>query len=363
MAQLVSLLGPRQVVLEEVPDAPLARGQVRVRTLYSGISAGTELTAYRGTNPYLHKRWDQQMRLFQGGGLASESYPLRSWGYEEVGKVVELGPGVEPGRESLAPELGAVVYGTWGHRSTAVLDGQYAFGRLLPQGLEPILGIFSHIGSIALNGIHDANPRVGETVAVFGLGVLGQIVAQLAKAAGARVIGVDLDGSRLRLAREGGAVDAALDATEGGVAVRVKELTGGRGADVTIEVSGSAAALHDAIRATAYSARTVAMGFYQGGAEELFLGEEFHHNRIELRCSQISGVAPELSGRWDRLRLASTVMRLQLERVLRLEQLISRVVPAESAAEAYRQLDEQPGKALQVVLDFTAGSEDRRDTT
>lgn len=206
MNTVVTIVGPRQLELEQIPDDPLGPGRARVRTLYSGISAGTELTAYRGTNPYLHKRWNPALRLFEAGDRAGEAYPLRGWGYEEVGEVVEVGPGVE----GLGP--GTPVFGTWGHRSSAVPGAGYLGDRVLPGELEPLLGIFSHIGSIALTGIHDAEPRVGETVAVFGIGVLGQIVARLAKLAGARVIGVDLDEKRLRLALEAGALDEAVNA-------------------------------------------------------------------------------------------------------------------------------------------------------
>lgn len=347
MSKVVVFEEPGSVVIEEVADEPLSAGEVRLHTLYSGISAGTELTAYRGSNPYLHKRWDKDSRLFVTAETPQLEYPLRGWGYEEVGEVVELGPEVE------GVELGDRVYGTWGHRSHQVVTADYARERRHPAELEPILGIFSQIGAIALNGIHDARIRVGETVAIFGLGVPGQIAARLAKLSGARVIGVDLIDSRLTSAKESGAVDAAINAGEGSVGEKVRGLTEGRGADVAIEASGSTAALHEAIRSVAYSAKVVALGFFQGGSQALFLGEEFHHNRVNVVCSQISGVDPELSYRWDRLRLARTVMRLQAERSLLLKPLISHVCSFDEAAAVFRGLDEEPEGMMQVVLDFT----------
>lgn len=344
MAEVVTLAGPRRVAVVREPERALAPQEVRVRTLYSGISAGTELSAYRGSSPHLGKRWDADMRLFATPG-AAQPYPLASWGYEEVGEIAEVGEAVR----ELAP--GELVYGAWGHRSEAVLEAAYARERRLPEGLDPLLGIFSHIGAVALNGVHDAAIRLGDWVTVFGLGVPGQIVARLARAAGARVIGVELLPKRLELARASGVLAAAFDASEGSVAERVKALTG-RGADVSIEVTGASRALHEAIRATAYSARVVALGFFQGEAQGLYLGEEFHHNRIQLVASQISGVAPEASYRWSRLRLAQTVMRLQAEGALELEPLISRIYPYQAAAEAFAQLDARPQDALQLVLDF-----------
>ena len=83
------------------------------------------------------------------------------------------------------------------------------------------------------------------------------------------------------------------------------------------------------------------------------LGEEFHHNRISLVCSQISNVDPALSYRWDRLRLIHTIMDLQTKGSLNLRPVITHVIPFEEAGEAFRILDEEPENALQVVLDFT----------
>src|ERR1700728_2412402 len=89
-------------------------GEVLVSTLSSGISAGTELTAFTGTNPYLHRHWDERRRLFVDGA-PTFPYPLRGWGYEEVGQVTEAGPG------TATDLIGATVWGIWGHRSGGIL--------------------------------------------------------------------------------------------------------------------------------------------------------------------------------------------------------------------------------------------------
>jgi len=95
------------------------------------------------------------------------------------------------------------------------------------------------------------------------------------------------------------------------------------------------------------------MGFFRGQGEDLFLGEEFHHNRINIVASQIYGVNPELKYRWDDLRLAQTFMRLQAEGVLTLKPIITQVFPFDQAAEAFRTCDMDGAKTIQVVLDFT----------
>jgi threonine dehydrogenase-like Zn-dependent dehydrogenase len=341
----VALLAPRHVALVDEPTLAPGPRQVRVRTLYSGISAGTELAAYRGTSPYLHKRWDSERRLFlKDDGAVSVTYPLTTWGYEEVGEVVERGSEV-----SDVP-LGTCVYGTWGHRSEAVVDASMVAQRVLPRDIDPLLGIYSHIGPIALNGVLDTAVRLGETVAVFGLGVVGQLVAQLLRRAGARVIGVDGIARRRETALALG-LDLALDPAEP-VAERVKDITGTRGADVCVEASGAPSALHEATRACAYGGRVVALGFYQGEAAGLFLGEEFHHNRISLVCSQIGGIAPELQQRWDRLRLVHTFMDLAARGDVHCMPLVTHRVSAREAPAIYELLDARPHEVLHAVLDF-----------
>jgi threonine dehydrogenase-like Zn-dependent dehydrogenase len=288
-------MAPRTLAFEPFEHAPLGKDEVRIRTLYSGVSAGTELSQYRGTNPFMHVQWDAQTRLFKAGTEPSWPYPVRNLGYEEVGEIVELGSAVSSVR------LGQRIFGTWGHRTHHVANQEYAQDRALPDGADPRIGIFSHIGAVALNGVHDAGIRMGDLVVVFGLGVPGQIVAQAARGSGATVIGVDPVKARREMALKLGA-DRVLDPTSTPIAETIKTETGGRGADVCIEVSGAAPALAEAIRTVAYSSRVVAMGFFQGEVQGLQLGQEFHHNRIELICSQISGVAPAARHRWNKLR-------------------------------------------------------------
>jgi len=224
----------------------------------------------------------------------------------------------------------------------------------MPEGLDPECGIFSHIGAIALNGIHDGRIRIGETVAVFGLGVLGQIVAQAARHSGARVIAVDLHETRLKMAKNFG-VWTTINAARDQAAEAIKDLTGGKGADVCFEVSGSTLALQEAVRAAAYSARVVAMGFFQGEASGLYLGEEFHHNRINVVCSQIGGTDPELQYRWSKLRLWQTAIALQDQGVLNLKPLITHRASFDRAAELFELLDQHSEEVMQAVLEFPKG--------
>ncbi|MFC4493185.1 zinc-binding alcohol dehydrogenase [Streptomyces ovatisporus] len=348
MERVVQFTGPRKVEVAEHESEPLPAGHLRVRTRYSGISAGTELTAYRGTNPYLTRTWDPEARLFREGA-AGIAYPVAGWGYSEVGEVTEVSP--ESAELPGTPAVGDLVWGIWGHRSEGVVPVERMAGHTLPPGLSPLAGAFARVGAIAYNAVLGADIHLGEDVAVFGQGVIGLLTTRLAQLSGARVTAVDALDVRLAHAREHGA-EITLNAREDEVAERVHEATGGRGADAAIEISGAYPALHEALRSVAVGGRVVASGFYQGDGTGLRLGDEFHHNRAQLICSQIGGVPQQLAGRWSVERLQQTFLRLVAEGKVDVETLVSHVVPAGEAAEAYTLLDERPADALQIVLEF-----------
>jgi 2-desacetyl-2-hydroxyethyl bacteriochlorophyllide A dehydrogenase len=344
MAYVVELVKPRAVGVREYPTREPGAGEVRVRTLYSGISAGTELAMYRGTNPYLAKRWDAEAALFLPGEVTL-SYPVTIWGYSEVGEINALGDGVT------GLQVGEVVWGAWCHRSEAVLPAESLLGHVLPPGLDHMVGTFDRVGAVALNAVLASGACLGETVVVFGLGVIGLLATQFLIGQGIDVIAIDTLPHRLELARKFGAT--ALSAENGDTALAVQDLTQGRGADRVIELTGAYPALHQAIRVAGVGGTVIAAGFYQGPATALALGEEFHHNRVALISSQIGSVPLALRDRWDRQRLYQTVIRLCAAGRLDPMPLVSHVIPATSAAEAYQLLDSPPPDLVQVILNFT----------
>ncbi|HEX2417527.1 MAG TPA: zinc-binding alcohol dehydrogenase [Micromonosporaceae bacterium] len=342
MEVVVQFSGPRQVDVVSAPPEPLPPGHVRVRTRYSGISAGTELTAYRGTNPYLTRVWDPSTRLFTEGA-GSVDYPVVGWGYSEVGDVVEVASDVAD------PVVGDLVWGIWGHRGQAVLSAERLAGHQVPDGVAPLAASFARVGAVALNAVLAADVHLGETVAVFGQGVIGLLATRLATLNGGAVVAVDTIEARRKAADWQGAT-ATLPAAS--AAEEIRRRTGGDGADVAIEISGAYPALHEAIRSVAVGGRVVAAGFYQGDGLGLRLGEEFHHNRVELVCSQIGGVPPRLTPRWSQDRLQRVFLNQLAAGAIDVGPLVSHLIPVARAPEAYELLDAHPADALQVVLDF-----------
>jgi len=356
MARVVRFTGPRSVDVTDVQVPELQPGQVRVRTLASGISAGTELTAYRGTNPNMTSRWDPDLRLFLGAAQQTATvYPLVGWGYSEVGEIVETtaeSGGDRPSSSGL-PGLGDLVWGVWGHCSEAVLPIERLRGHRLPDGLDPVVSCFVRVGAIALNAVLAAGAGLGETLVIVGQGVIGLLATSFASQTGARIIAVDGVEGRRTLARELGASETFGPGPE--VALAIRELTGGRGADVAIDLSGAYPALHESIRMVGPDGRVVASGFYQGDATALRLGEEFHHNRVEIVASQIGSVPAAKRARWDMARLQATVVDLISAGRPDVTRLVSHRFQVEQAAQAYALLDAQPASVLQVVFEFGSG--------
>ena len=321
---------------------------MRLRTWYSGISAGTELTAYRGSNPYLTRTWDVERRLFVDGE-PTFAYPVQGWGYSEVGEVVEVADDVE------APAVGDVVHGIWGHRSDAVVPAAAVRDRVWTAD-DAISGTFARVGSIALNAVLAAEARLGDRVAVFGQGVIGLLATRLAGLSGAEVVAVDTVPERLAAARAMGAAEVVTATVDGGAGAAIRAWSGG-GVDSAIELSGNDRALHEAVRSVVVDGTVVASGFYQGGAEHLRLGEEFHHNRVRIVASQIGGTPVALGPRWDQPRLVRTFMDQVRRGRVDARSLVTDVVEAADVAAVFERLDRGDPAILQAVLRFPAAPE------
>jgi NADPH:quinone reductase-like Zn-dependent oxidoreductase len=342
----------------EIVEESAAPGPFRVRTLYSGVSAGTELSYVKGTNPALHNGFDPELGLFTGA--AADAYPVTRLGYMEVG-VVE---------ESRTPVVadGTTVAMTYGHRTHYTGDPLRDRIVPLPAGLDPVLGIYAaHMGPICANGLLHAaadlyGPAVrtlgegvaGRRVAVTGAGVVGLLTALFARSHGAASV-VVLDPTPQRRAVAAALGLDTLDPEAGDPAVTLKSAwrhaAGDRGADVVFQCRGQAAALHLALRLLRPQSTVVDLAFYQDGADAVRLGEEFHHNGLSITCAQIGRVPRGLAPAWDRDRLsAETIALLRAEGGPIREHLVSAIVPFDEAPALLHDLAGRRRHELQAVL-------------
>ena len=328
-ARALWFTAPRTAELRPERVPPPGPGEVRIKTIASAISHGTEMLVYRGEVPA-----DLPLDL---PTLAGDfSFPIK-YGYATVGRVLDAGV------EHLSPD--DLVFVHHPHQNIFLVPAELPVR--LPDGLDPTVGLFFANLETALNVVHDAPLRLGETALVFGQGVVGLLVTQLLKLAGAdRVLAVDPIKKRRERALEVGA-DEVFE-PGGSLRERVLETTAGRGADLAVEVSSSGAALQGAIDAVATEGTVVVASWYGTKPVALSLGGHFHRGRVRLRSSQVGRLDPELGARWDRARRTEAALGL-LPR-LRLEELVSLRVPFEEARGAYRLVDEHPEETVQVVL-------------
>ncbi len=272
----------------------MTRGDVRVRTLYSGISRGTESLVFRGGVPASQH---EAMRCpFQDGDFPA---PVK-YGYMNVG-VVEAGDG-----DQAAKLIGRSVFCLHPHQDHYVVPASSV--ALLPNGLPPGRAVLAANMETAINGMWDAAPGVGDRIVVVGAGVVGILAAWLARRIpGTEVSLVDPNGARAEVA---GVLDIpfATDMPDGD--------GDSSGADVVLHASGNPAGLTAALSAAGVEGRVIELSWFGDQPVALALGEAFHSRRITIRSSQVGRIPPTQSARWDYARRMNLALRLLQDPVL-----------------------------------------------
>jgi 2-desacetyl-2-hydroxyethyl bacteriochlorophyllide A dehydrogenase len=310
-------VAPGRVECREVALRTPAAGEVEVRTLYSAISAGTETMIYAGRFPR-GAALDASIAALQG----EFAYPF-AYGYTLVGRIVALGEGVDPSWRD------APVFVFHPHQDRIVVPVSAC--ERIPADVGPAAALYLPQVETALTLVLDGAPRIGERVIVFGLGVVGLLVARLlAEFPLARLLACEPLEWRRRQAQGWG-----IETLDGATAAGAQSLAQ-LDADLAYELSGDMTALNRAIDATGFDGRIVVGSWYGAQSVPLDLGGRFHRNRLRLVSSQVSTLAPALTGRWDkrrRLDLAwNALARMQPERLGRRDFPLARCAEAFEAA-------------------------------
>lgn len=344
-------------------EGPPPEGHFRIDTLYTGLSAGTELTFFKGTNPYLRGRWDDLFGVFRESE-PSAHYPVNFLGYMEVGRVVES-------HTPLVPD-GQIVAMSYGHKTGHTAHPIHDYFVPLPSDLDPILGIYvAQMGPICANGLlHAAADVMGpyvrdlgdgvrrRNVLVMGAGVVGLLTGLFALHYGAANVAV-ADTDARRLAAAGGLGLIPVDETESAAWRYCKQrwhhAPNDRGADIVFQCRARAESLHTALKSLRAQGTVIDLAFYQGGAGELRLGEEFHHNGLAIRCAQIERVPRGLAHTWNRQRLAlATIDLLRAKGQLVRQHLITDIMPFDAAPALVADLAARKRHVLQAVFQVGA---------
>ena len=336
-------------------EAPAVAGQVRLDLCYTGLSAGTELTFLKGTNPYLAASWDADVAMFRADRPAV-NYPVQFMGYMEVARISDSRA------EGFAP--GDLIATTFGHKTGHIANPAQDFLVPMPVDVDPMLGIFvAQMGPIAANGILHADSLThpdgsaafgvgvrGQRVAVWGGGTVGLFTALFARAAGAAsVIIAEPSEFRRDAARKMGFV--ALDEEAALAEAKTWGQPGDRGADLVFQTRARSDSLHRAFRALRPQGSVIDLAFYQGGMEDLRLGEEFHHNGLRLSCAQIGRVPHGFKNSWPKMRLSQETLALLAGQGAAIrDTMITHVVPFDEAPKFLSHLINDRPEFLQIVF-------------
>lgn len=349
---------PHNAYFLSYEEGPPAEGYVRLDAIYSGFSAGTELTFFKDTNPYLRSRWDDDRSVFVEGE-PSARFPVPFLGYMEVARV----------SDSRTPSFrnGDIVCSSYGHKSGHTADPFHELLVPLPNEVDPILGIFvAQMGPIAANGILHADAEIygpgvrrlgegiaGRPVVVVGGGTVGLLTALFARDAGATVILADPSPFRRGKAEALGLMAMDEDQAWQHAKAAWRHGPSDRGADIVFQTRARSESLHGSLRALRPQGAVIDLAFYQGGADNTRLGEEFHHNGLSIRCAQINRVPRGMSHLWGRQRLsAETIGLLSRHGETIRREMITHIVPVDEAPAFLTTLVDQRPEFLQIVFSF-----------
>jgi predicted dehydrogenase/threonine dehydrogenase-like Zn-dependent dehydrogenase len=362
--------------LQDVPAPTVGEKNLLVRVAHSCISVGTEIAGVKMSALPLYRRALKQRehakRVIQ---IMKDQGVKRTWdrvtgqlaaglptGYSAAGEIVEVGSQVDGfHRGDLVACAGA---GIANHAE--IIDVPVNLAVKIPVGLGTDLSSTVAIGSIAMQGVRRAGLTLGETVVVVGLGLLGQITVQLLRASGCRVIGVDLDPSRVQAATENG-LNFGLNPAEENWVQRVHKLTDGFGADASIVTAATSSneVISQAMQCCRKKGRVVLVGdvglnlnrsdLYKKELDFL-ISCSYGPGRYDGAYEEGGQDYPLPYVRWTEGRNMEEYLRLLAEKRINLETLQPQVFSIEQATDAYRSLTRPGKKPLIVLLQYPQSS-------
>ena len=323
--------------------AELGTTSVRMRVTFAAPKHGTEMHSVTGS-AFADKRWDAELRMFLPRDPAAlQPAPAeRAMGNMVVGVVEAAGAGASKFK------LGERVFGYGPIRDLHQADEAQLYSA---DGLSDINAVSVDPAHVAFVAVRDGNIRIGDSVAVYGLGAIGLMAVQIARAGGARrVFAIDPIAIRRDFAKAHGA-DEVFDPTACDAALEIKRATAKKGVDVSIETSGNSRALHDAIRCIRQCGNIVHVPWGPKDCSHLHLDQEFHLNRPTLIASQAWsgwGCADRSYPLWDHERAYQAAIELLRSGLITGEGLIHPIVSFADAPGALLDVFKQPHKTIKL---------------
>ena len=311
---------PYEIEIETYAVAEPGPGQVLIENEASAISSGTELAVYTGVHQWLND-------------------PTRTWprfpfcpGYSGVGRVAALGAGVQ----DLA--VGDRVIYEGRHESYGMLDlnGQPLVARI-GDGVPPQIAAFATLARFPLTSLVQSGQIIGQTVAVFGLGLIGQIALRLFSAAGAYpLVGIDPVARRRALAEATPGV-STIDPGAGDLREALRAVNGGQLPDIVVEATGNPQAVKSAMHVAADGGKVIMVGSPRGIAGDVDFYWDLHGRSLHLIGAHGSAIGVRARERFPYLR--DRAMRLLVHLLesgkLRIDDIVTHYIHGNDAKAMY----------------------------
>ena len=332
--------------LEEYEVRGPSDHEILVETQYSLISAGTEMTslvsALRSRDYPVYPGYSNVGIVREAGKAVHEEYPpgtpVLSMGRHSSHIILDLNPDRAGPPEMVAP--------------AGSLGPEYA--QKLDENADLSHATFAVLGSVAIHGIRRAAPQLGNSAAIFGQGVVGQLILQLARASGCRpVIGVDLVDARLENSRISGA-DHTIDAAREDTTDRIMELTGGTGAELLFDATRSPKTIPAMMDAAAHFAKILVVGSLPGTVETDFF-TQFQIKELSLMgvFQPATPTAAHPYNPFTQCRNRKAFLDLLGDGAVTVDHLITHRPRWDEAVEIFSMIHEGPGNWMGIVFDWT----------
>ncbi|MEW6247773.1 MAG: bi-domain-containing oxidoreductase [Nitrospirota bacterium] len=375
MKQVVQNYRTGALKVDDVPTPPLHHGGLLVANRVSLISPGTEKStvavAHRSLVGKAMERPDMVRKVLHHihrDGLVPTVKRVferldtpAALGYSCAGTALRIGKAVD--RFSAGDRVACAGQQYASHAEVVYVPKNLCVR--IPDGVDFEEAAFVTLGAIALQGVRQADPRLGERVAVIGLGLLGQLTVQLLKAAGCSVLGSDLDQDRLALAQEFGAdavvrppdlIEAALAFSEGrGVDAVI--ITAGTKENGPVQVAGEIARQKGRVVVVGAVGMTLPREPYYRKELEFRLSMSYGPGRYDKEFEEKGRDYPFGYVRWTETRNMEAFLDLIRQRKVDVKRLVTHRFPIEQAEEAYRLLMDNTVPCLGLVITYPSNHE------
>jgi polar amino acid transport system substrate-binding protein len=377
MHQLTQKLGSGQMTIEELPLPQISKGMVLVQNHYSIISAGTEgSTVSTARKSLIGKAKERPQQVKQVIDVLKTQGPIQTYravmkkldaysplGYSSAGVVMEVGEGVT----GIAPgdKVACAGAGYANHAEVVAVPVNLCVKLSPNANLKD--AAYNTLGAIALQGVRQADLRLGESCAVIGLGLLGQLTALQLKASGVKVIGIDIDTAKVEMAKTNGAVDLGLSRSAPGIDKQIGDFTSGLGVDATIitAATDSLDPINFSGAITRKKGKVVVVGAVPTGFDrdphwykkelELLMACSYGPGRYDFNYEEKGIDYPAAYVRWTEKRNMEAFQYLLASKSIEIGYLTTHEFPLEKAVDAYDMIMKREEDFAGIALSYDVG--------